>query len=287
MAPRDFSEDGALGAGLPVTPGDQTGGMSMSDPGPSQTQTSAPQPTAQSASPAMSMSFMQGGGGSAPAPKQATRKTPNDYPVGSSEWQSQFIQDTTGITHPEFLQNTGGFQRVASFSEGGAVGEGGESPDDDGAMPQSMDGLQQSINQALATVDNTLSYGRKLHGLPSGDEGGGMQTAGAMPMIPGNQSETPGPYKPQPKVAGAMPTIPGNQSETPGPYKPGQPRPQKTAGLYPMPTKPAGQSETGIPPAAPGPGTLPPTNNPFGKRADSSDGDDDTGAIPDNDEDVA
>jgi len=34
-----------------------------------------------------------------------------------------------------------------------------------------------------------------------------------------------------------------------------------------MPTVPGGQSETGIPPQRPGPGTLPPTSNPFGKRA--------------------
>lgn len=34
-----------------------------------------------------------------------------------------------------------------------------------------------------------------------------------------------------------------------------------------MPTVPAGQSETGIPPQRPAPGPLPPTSNPFGKRA--------------------
>jgi hypothetical protein len=33
-----------------------------------------------------------------------------------------------------------------------------------------------------------------------------------------------------------------------------------------MPTAPAGQSETGIPPKQPGPGTLPPTSKPFGQR---------------------
>jgi hypothetical protein len=82
------------------------------------------------------------------------------------------------------------------------------------------------VDLALADVQDVLKYTRNKFGL-----GGGDQQAGAMPMIPGNQSETPGPYVPQqPKpqqVAGMMPTIPGNQSETPGPYVPQQPKPQQ------------------------------------------------------------
>jgi hypothetical protein len=33
-----------------------------------------------------------------------------------------------------------------------------------------------------------------------------------------------------------------------------------------MPTVPGGQSESGVPPQRPGPGTLPPTSKPFGQR---------------------
>ncbi len=60
----------------------------------------------------------------------------------------------------------------ASFADGGDVG-------DDGALPRDNTGMQQSINQAIATVDNALSYGRKLHGLP--DTGGLPATGGAVP----------------------------------------------------------------------------------------------------------
>lgn len=124
------------------------------------------------------------------------------------------------------------------FDDGGIVPD---DPNSDGGQPTdpnaSINGpVNDRIALALTSVDSALQYGRNKHGLPgdSGmDEGGGQQQAANMPMIPGNQSETPGPYKPQQpqpqKVAAAMPTIPGNQSQTPGPYKPQQPQPQQTA----------------------------------------------------------
>jgi hypothetical protein len=95
--------------------------------------------------------------------------------------------------------------------------------------------------------------------------GGAIDTAGAMPMIPGNQSETPGPYRPGgggQKLAGAMPMIPGNQSES------------------------------GRPPLQPAPGPLPPTSNPFGKRADAgtdtdNDNDSDAPGAIDTDEETS
>lgn len=261
MAPRDFTEDGAAGAGMQA--GDSyPSAISMSDPGPA-----PPQPTAQaSAGPSAAPSYSGGGGGFAPPapPKQATRKTPNDYPVGSPQWQSQFIQDTTGITHPEFLQNTGGMQMIsAGFSEGGAISEADNDYDGNGSP------AQEAVQRALSTIDGVLAFGRRLHGL-----GGGGDNEGAIPGAG--------------KQAGAMPMIPGNQSQTPGPYKPTQPRPQQQAANYPMPVRPGGQSETGIPPAQPGPGTLPPTSNPFGKRADNDqDGDSDAPGAIDTDEETA
>lgn len=69
-------------------------------------------------------------------------------------------------------------------------------------------------------------------------------------------------------------------------------KPQQMAGRTDMPVRPGGQSETGIPPERPAPGRLPPTSNPFGKRADASteqsEGDDQsTGAIDTEEQETA
>lgn len=141
-----------------------------------------------------------------------------------------------------------------TFGESGTLGfdGGGVIPDDDSqpadpsadpsGNPQPTDpnanmngSVSDRLALALTSVDSALSYGRKLNGLHSDggmDEGTGQQAAN-MPTIPGNQSETPGPYKPQQpqpqQQAANMPMIPGSQSETPGPYVPQQPQPQKMA----------------------------------------------------------
>lgn len=145
-----------------------------------------------------------------------------------------------------------------SFAEGGAIGD-----DTDGSP------AQDRISKALDTVDAVLAFGRKLHGL-----GGNEEDDGA---IKGTQT------------AAAMPTIPGNQSETPGPYKPGQGGQQMAAN---MPSVPGSQSNSGQRPPQPMPGPLPPTSNPFGKRADAGDGDgdgdsDDQGGAINTEEDTA
>jgi len=59
--------------------------------------------------------------------------------------------------------------------------------------------------------------------------------------------------------------------------------PGAQAGLTRMPTVPASQSESGVKPLQPAPGKLPPTNNPFGKRAEAEP---DEGAI-DTEEEMA
>jgi len=136
----------------------------------------------------------------------------------------------------------------------------GETPggDQTSGTPDHTDNFQQRVNAAIATVDNALSYGRKLHGL-----GGAQDMAGNMPMIPGNQSESGlPPRRPQPRP---------------------QPRPQQVAGR--MPSVPGTPSDSGIPPIQPMPGPLPPTNNPFGKRKQFAN--DDSGAIPDDDQEAA
>lgn len=57
-----------------------------------------------------------------------------------------------------------------SFAAGGAIDEDPNATDPQGSALGAS--LQASINKALSTVQNTLSYGRQLHGL-----GGGQQQA--------------------------------------------------------------------------------------------------------------
>lgn len=69
-----------------------------------------------------------------------------------------------------------------------------------------------------------------------------------------------------------MPARPGNQSESgmapmqpsPGPLPPTSNPFGKRADA--MPSRPGSPSDSGIPPMQPSPGPLPPTDNPFGKR---------------------
>lgn len=107
-----------------------------------------------------------------------------------------------------------------------AYAQGGAIDTDEGAVdPMGAMGGVGDLSQALASVQNALSFGRKLHGLGGEEEGGAIHTAGRMPAVPGNQSES------------------------------GAPRPQ------------------------PMPGPLPPTSNPFGKRAEAEPEPDQGGAI--------
>ena len=304
LGPKDFAADGAVGAGgAGAIPDTQSTGSSSTPAADTQSTgaADAPAPPAAAAKDAYQIGIDYAnhapGNYSTGADGQMT-ETP--FTAGQVEYQNAWNGGAGGT--PEAGSYTGGGGPNSTFTpmsaadkayatahpammmaDGGAVGE-----DDQNAVPGQGDGgLQQSINQALETVDNALSYGRKLHGLPDGNGAIPDQQAANMPTIPGNQSETPGPYKPGggQKQAAAMPTIPGNQSETPGPYKPGGGQKQAAN----MPTIPGSQSESGIPPLQPAPGRLPPTSNPFGKRADAgdSDGDEGQGAIPDNDQDEA
>ncbi len=225
MPPKDFSQDGAFGAGG-GSPGQQTGGTSVSDFG-------------RPASPAAS---------GVDIPPDDTVAAPRKGYAGLSG------------SYPVF---GGAAVLPYSFADGGLVTDSdgdddGDTPggdgDQDNQTPDHTDDFQQRINAALETVDNALSYGRKLHGLS-----GGQQTAAAMPMIPGTQSESGIPPKrptpPPAKMAAAMPAVPGN------PY--GQQREQ------------------------PAPGPLPPTNNPFGKRVASNDVTSDSDATPGEEQEAA
>jgi hypothetical protein len=151
-----------------------------------------------------------------------------------------------------------GWANTIMFDDGGSVPDPNDASQDQSGDPTS--GTGDPISLALSTVDSALSYGRKLNGLPT-DDASGQQAAN-------------------------MPTIPGSQSNTPGPYQPQQPKPQQVAQAGSMPSVPGNQSNSGVKPIQPMPGPLPPTSNPFGKRADASqapiiptddgDGDDDS-----------
>lgn len=247
--PKSFADDGAAGAfGSGSSPTGAIPGVTMSDPGPAPTGGAAPA-TASNMQPWSSTSFQSEG-------ERAWNNTGENYSSdgsinGLGAGKSTIAPD--GSVYTNTGQKSGGYL----LANGGAI------EDDTDGSPE-----QDTISKALSSVDAVLAFGRKLHGLGGGDNEGAINTAGNMP------------------------TIPGNQSETPGPYQPGQPRPQQMAqASYQnnrMPMRPGSQSESGVQPIQPAPGPLPPTNNPFGKRADAgdSDSDDQSGAI-DTDEDTA
>lgn len=146
------------------------------------------------------------------------------------------------------------FMEPAGYAGGGAIPDDADEGDsgsgdsgDAGAIPTTQDPMTGMLAQALDSVDTALAYGRKLFGL------GG--SSGAIDM--GNQPVSNMGIRGD---AGGGQQVAGN-----------------------IPSVPAGQSETGIPPAQPRLGPLPPTSNPFGKRQLSQN---DTG-IPDDDGDEA
>lgn len=115
-----------------------------------------------------------GGGGMSAPMASSKRATSAPSGFGADDWRSQINQQPGWANQPwaGLAQDTGGFNTVTtSFAEGGAIDEG----DPNATDPQGSamgNSLQQSINQALATVGKTLSYGRQLHGI-----GGGQQQA--------------------------------------------------------------------------------------------------------------
>lgn len=262
MPPKNFADDGASGA---------IGGS-----------TEAPTPGGDG---------VATGGGTPPSVASGgvdTSSPASSMPAPGSPAPGSYVQPTGPVAGPAptlpgaYVPPTGTGDTPApgfSFADGGAIPDDSGGDDSDGSPEQDL------MAQALESVDKTLQYTYQKYG------GSGQQVAGAMPTIPGSQSETGGgtygpggtPPKPQ-ELAGAMPTIPGSQSETGGgTYGPGgtppAPQPQQPQQMASnMPTIPGSQSNSGIPPAQPMPGPLPPTSNPFGKRADD-DSDDNSGAI--------
>lgn len=275
MAPRNFSEDGAIGAASPgetpsggfgtgmqpsimngfmpqnnvSTPGTNEAGLGMgsvgdsaiADNGYNGSSWGGGQPDRSSSPSLGSMPAGRGGyGGFTPPPKQT---------------------DQVGDPYAAFTNN------AISYAAGGAIDEDPNATDPQGSMMGAN--LQASINKAMGVVGNALAYGRKLHGISGGEQDGeAVQTAGRMPTQPGNpygqqrEQPMPGPLPPTNNPFGKRAEGEGDQ---------------QVAGMPSVPF-----SETPKPQPMPGP--LPPTNNPFGKRADAGGGDE---AISTDDEEMA
>lgn len=278
MAPKSFSEDGAIGGfGGDGTSTVGTGGSPL----PSSAGQSGPMSAAGSP-----LASNRGDAGMFSGMADPSEFSANDWAVMNGDKAStpppgsgrpQTAEEANNAQIAMTNQIAGGGQQSGntatatgfSFADGGSVpdedgdGDGDTSqPSGNGAIDTGdTDGSPQQdlMAKALQSVDATLQYSYQKYGLGGGQqEAGGQQQAAAMPMIPGSQSETPGPYQPG---------------------TPSQPPPQQMASN--MPAVPGSQSNSGVPPQQPMPGPLPPTSNPFGKRAD-----DQSGAI-DTDEDAA
>lgn len=217
MAPRDFSETGAMGAGTGA-------GNSMTPQAP------APSPAAPPPPPQVSAPQGQSSGWQSPIVPGTNTITPDHNPIRPP---LSLYQDTSGITPwgQQFRQQGGWSQGFTSrWAEGGAIPMEGEDPNN---MPMGpANGLAAMMAKAVGSAKEILAYGRKKHGLGGGEDEG---------------------------------AIPGAQ-----------------AGMTRMPTVPGTQSESGIKPLQPAPGRLPPTSNPFGKRAEAEP--EDTGGAIDTDE---
>lgn len=243
MAPKSFSDDGAAGAwgGDGSANSGAIPGVQMNDPGPAPGSDQNFGGNNGITSTGGYSSFSNPGSGDG---FRGTSFNPNPTPSSDSGGGlgSGFGPISGGGSD---TSSGGGLGGVTPAGTGFSFAEGGAVPDEDG--DGDGDNEQDMMAKALQSVDQTLQYTYQKYGLGGGNsETGGdpQKEAAAMPMIPGNQSETPGPYKPGgggQKTAAAMPMIPGNQSETPGPYQPGGGG-QKTAAAMPM--IPGNQSET-------------------------------------------
>lgn len=174
---KDFSEDGAFGA---------VGG------------TGAPAATTS----APTQSFENNDSGGMLLSTGGTSRLPQgyDYYAGGAlngMWNSWDKGPTLGVhggPNSQAARYMAGSPNMDTimFEDGGGV------PDDAG---DGMNGFQSRVNVALATVDNALSYGRRLHGLQTPDAAGEQKLAGNIPAAPASQSESGAPpQRPFPRL---------------------------------------------------------------------------------------
>lgn len=240
-APKDFSADGAVGAGGP--------GMSRA-PGMTPPSVASTPPAPQSAAPSASLDFAgSGGGGGLSLPSEQTAPSAGGGAAPSSgppTAASKFPSFQTGMP-------PGGGQgsNVPQTTGGIFFDQGGEVPDDNGQSQQQQDPMSAILQRSMGSVDQVLQQMYKNYGL----QGGPTQGIPADQVQDQQDNGAAGSWR-QP--------VQGNQ---PTQYDPQDSNPSQEAAN--MPAVPASQSNSGVPPQRPGPGTLPPTSNPFGKRADA------------------
>lgn len=199
MAPRPFSQDGAVGASDgTVSPTSTTG--ALADPSNAWRNTGHWSSNGVYSPDILSDSQVQ----------QLLNANPIEGYSGSNTSSttpgSQALQNDAYSYSSPLAQNTGGFYRSAAFFE-----DGGSMPD----ISNDTSG-NDLVSLALATVDSALEYGRNKYGLGAG----GTQQASAIPMVPGSQSESgtrtqpsPGPLPPTSNPFGRRPTRPLGQNE--------------------------------------------------------------------------
>lgn len=247
MTARNFSEDGAVGANTDGVGGGTFGTNTTTSGAPTTSAFGAPTPDS-------------GGSG---AISTGPHFSDSGGPTVDAAQTSTGNHGFWGEMNPTGL----------SFAEGGAIPDGDED-DPNATDPQGSAlgaSMQRSINDAMNTVKDALSYGRQLHGLGSG----GGQQAARMPTQPGNQSESGLPR--QPPAPGPQQPQFGKRTDAEGAIDDGGS--DQTAAMPSVPF-----SETPKPQPMPGP--LPPTSNPFGKRGQQADAGDDASPAIDTEEDA-
>lgn len=188
---RNFSEDGAAGAMTGGTEGQPTGGFTSGSLKPSImnnfNMTGTPAGGASSMPIGLGDSDIGGSGGfggGGMASDQGTDGTIGGIPTGGmysdhgGGWGGG-IAPMGGADHGGGMSSPMGSSYPTSpswsFAAGGAINDDPNATDPQGsAMGNS---LQQSINQALSTVTDVLSYGRNLHGI-GGQQKQAMNTDG-------------------------------------------------------------------------------------------------------------
>lgn len=229
---RDFSEDGALGA-MTGAPGTQTGGFTSGSITPStvnnfnMTGTPAGQGSTMPITTGLGDAAIGGGGWGG-----------GGLDGGDDSWGGGAIADNGGgwgggglsgapggtratrspgsYSRDSYNFGAGGGGQLPSaagawgFAAGGAIDEDPNATDPQGSQMGAS--LQQSINQALSTVNNVLSYGRNLHGIGGGQKEA-MNTDGFRQSDNiDDRTGTPGDEKDR-GTPGAKPTYKRNPTE--------------------------------------------------------------------------
>lgn len=267
MAPRDFSEDGAFGSGSSsgTAGGGSTGGYQAGDWNMNQS----------------------GGGGLATNQNDAIAANEQLFKRGFTPGQ-QYVRTPTGQIVPRTSDNQYGYWGGDAIPSAGGYT----------ANPNDSSGTN-SMGKTIGSAITPSEAGQLgTFGNPSFNAIGGFMPnnlpgGSSMPLLFEDGGEVPGAdgngtgSDMGDLIALALSSV--DQGLDYGRKKHGLTGNQQQASMTRMPAVPGSPSDSGIPRPQPAPGPLPPTSNPFGKRQQFSqndqDSDDQPGGIPDNDED--